>query len=399
MKKQLLFPVLACLLGLLFSCGMSPSEITPDNGGSITLQTQFPIYAPDVPFIQFSIINNSGDVAEYGTEWTLERLDGDIWYTVPFKPNVAWTQPLFMLSDGGTASDTMVLSVLDHKLKDGTYRIVKEINDTFYTAEFKVGDSPVGKNSPYGYKPLDALKNSYSMEMAAEDGVVLLDETADFTRFFDEMTIGMNTQLRCAAYDTPKSAYLTDLTAEYDFGHRRIRYSVGGNGTEGNPIYAAYLITNGTDIALSAYPTWQEEDYSRFYIHVLKDNAAFLSALQTYKSTEYAELPSVFWSGDGTKCISLYPMRESPLEFGISEYFADGGSAGHTFAISTPGMKAIRGVLWTGETTLMLICDVIDNSLSMTGYVFFDTEQDAVTGYTVSQYAPINDHGTIIIPE
>ena len=399
MKKHLLCAMLACLLSLLLSCGMSPSEITPDNGGGITLQTQFPVYAPDVPFIQFSITNNSGDMAEYGTEWTLERLNGDTWYTVPFKPNVAWTQPLYMLSDGGTASDTMMLSVLDHKLKNGTYRIVKEINDSCYSTEFEVGDSPVGKNSPYGYKPLDTLEYYYSMEMAAEDGAVLLDETADFTRFFDEMSIGMNTQLRCAAYDTPKSAYLTDLTVEYDYGFRRIRYSSGGSGTEGNPMYSAYLVTNGTDVALSAYPTWQEKDYGRIYLHVLKDNAAFLSALEAYKSTEYAESPAVIWSDDGMKCISLSPNRQSPLEFGYTENYPDGGSAGHTVTIDTPGMKAIRGALWSGETTVILICDVNDIADNITGYVFYDTEQDAVIGYTQSQYAPINDHGTFIIPE
>jgi len=392
----------AVLCLLLASCtSLLPSQITPEPvGDGIVLKTQFPVYAPDVPFIQFSITNNSGKTAEYGTTWSIEKFKDGSWYTVPLRPDTGFTMPLIMLADGGTASDTAVLSMLDHSFTDGTYRIVKEISGSYYAAEFEIGDSAVGKNSPYGYKPLDTLGYHYSVEMAAGDGATLLDETADFTRFFHEMSIGMNTQLRCAAYDTPKSAYLTDLTVEYDFGFRRIRYSDGGNGTEGNPMYSAYLVTNGSDVALSAYPTWQEEDYGRIYLHILKDNEAFLSALQVHADSRHADLPAVIWSDDGTKCVSLYPDREEPLLFGISEYYPDGGSAGHTVTIDTPGMKAIRGALWTGETTVMLICDVTDSSLdNMTGYVIYDTEKNEVTGYTYSQYAPINNHGTFTIPE
>lgn len=394
--------LLALLLGLLLvSCGapMTPSAVTPaakENG--ITLKTQFPVYAPDVPFIQFSITNNSGEMAEFGTEWSIERLEGDAWYSVPFKPNTAWTQPLYMLLDGGTASDTAHLSVLDHKFKDGSYRIVKEINDTFYTAEFIIGDSPVGGDSPYGYAPMESLPNNYDEELATKDGVILLYKNADFSRFFADMAAGMNTQLRYAEYDTPKSVYLTNLTVESHLGCKRIRYTNGSDGTESDAMYYGYIITNGEDVALSAYPTWHEKEHKRVLLHGLKGNTAFLSALETVSQPD---TPAAFWSENGTKLLTLHQDAENPLSFGLSELFEGGGSAGSMCEINTPGMKAIRSAMWTGENTVMLICDVEDNSLSgMTGYVFYDTAEDKVLSYTQSQYEPIRQaDGGILIPE
>ena len=404
--------LLALLLGLLLvSCGapMTPSAVTPaaeENG--ITLKTQFPVYAPDVPFIQFSITNNSGEMAEFGTEWSIERLEGDAWYSVPFKPNTAWTQPLYMLLDGGTASDTAHLSMLDHKFKDGTYRIVKEINDTFYTAEFAIGDSPVGGDSPYGYLPFDRLNKDYTVQDAEEDGVIMLSPDADLSRFFLEKSFGMGTELRYGTIREDGSLLLTSLTAEEHDSSDRIRYET----TAGVKRYFAYVITDGENIALSAYPTWMEEDDTRMILDDLRGNSSILQTLKTLEDTREEQdkafgidtpiiFPAVFWSENGTKSISVYPDGEFPLEFGLTEYFDGGGSAGSMSTVDTPGMKAIRSAMWTGENTVMLICDVEDNSLSgMTGYVFYDTAEDKVLSYTQSQYEPIRQaDGGILIPE
>ena len=159
MRRFSIFLLLLCLLGLI-SCGapMTPSSVTPGSSADgITLETQFPVYAPDIEVIQFRIENHSGKIAEFGTTWTLERMEDDVWYTIPFAPDTGFTMPLILLADGGASSGAVHLSMLDHKLKKGSYRIVKEINGTPYTVEFTVGDSPVGKNSPYGYAPPETL--------------------------------------------------------------------------------------------------------------------------------------------------------------------------------------------------------------------------------------------------
>ena len=392
------------LLGLLLSsCGapMTPSAVTPAAADSgITLKTQFPVYAPDVPFIQFTITNNSGAMAEFGTSWTLERLDDGTWYAVPFKPDTAWTMPLYMLSDGGTASDTAHLSILDHKFKAGTYRIVKEINDSFYTAEFSVGDSPVGKNSPYGYAPMESLSEPYTAEIAEKDGVVILDASTDLSRFFDDMAAGMNTQLRFAQKDGD-SLRLFDLTVEYVLGSKRIRFTA-----DRAVKYYSHIVSDGTQTALSNTPTWDADD-TRLIIDAMCGNTSALDALapdalQPQDSTAIDSYRrAAFWSEDGTRLLSLSAEPQSPLEFGISVQYADGGSAGHTVVLDTPGMKSVRGAMWTSDTTVMLICDTADSSLdNVTGYVFYDAEKDEVTGYTYSQYAPVTQSdGTVLIPE
>ncbi len=407
--------LLLLLLGfLLLSCSMTPSSVIPGAAeDGITLKTQFPVYAPDVPFIQFTIENNSGDTAEFGTPWMIERLEGDTWYTVPFAPDTTWNMPLIMLADGGTASGTAYLSMLDHKLKNGTYRIVKEINDTFYTAEFSVGDSPVGKDSPYGYLPLATLSDSYTAEQAVADGVVLLSPDADLTRFFREKEYGMGSQLRYGVQKEDGTLFLADLTVEVGYRSNRIRYE----DSTGEILYRAYIITDGEQIALSAFSEWQDDDASRFLLDDLRGNASVLRTLQEFEDARNERVayfierdpqvsfirPAAFWSDDGTKVISLYRDESAPLEFGISEYYADGGSAGHTVVLDTPGMKALRSAMWSGETTVMLICDV-ENTLpdmaEMTGYVFYDTAEDQVLSYTQSWYEPVRQtDGSILIPE
>ena len=410
MKKLAL--LLALILGLLLiSCGapLTPSTVTPAaEEDGITLKTQFPVYAPDVPFIQFTISNNSGELAEFGTEWALERLEGDTWYAVPFKPNTAWTQPLYMLLDGGTAADTAHLSMLDHKFKDGTYRIVKEINDTFYSAEFKIGDSPVGADSPYGFQPLDMLKKDYAVKDAENDGVIMLSPDADLSRFFLEKSYGLGTELRYCTLREDGRLLLADLKVEERYSSDRICYETN----TGIKRYFAYVITDGENIALSAYPTWMEEDDTRLVLDDLRGNR---SILQTLKAIEDArteadkafgidtpiEFPAIFWSENGTKSVSVYPDGEYPLEFSITEHFDDGGSAGSMNVLDTPGMKAIRAARWTTATTVMFICDVDDNGIdNMTGYVFYDLETYEVTSYTYSQYEPvIEKDGTVLIPE
>lgn len=416
MRKQLSALTLSLALGLaLFSCTgtLTPSQVTPgtDEDG-IVLKTQFPVYAPDVPFIQFSIANNSGETAEFGTEWTIERLEDDGWYTLPFKPDIGWTQPLFGLLDGGTSSDTAHLSILDHKFRDGTYRIVKEINDTFYTAEFLIDDSPVGGDSPYGFAPLDALPAKYTADMAVADGVVSLDDDDAVSRFVYEMSIGMNTQLRYADLSGEGNISPADITVEHTLGGKRIAFS---HGDGGEIQYFGHLITNGTQVALSAYPTWQEEDRdpTRLLIGGMHGSEPMIAALQSVSASSALPspeqyLPAAFWSEDGTKLLTLFPDTTSPvsstaytpLQFGLSELYEGGGSSGSMCEIDTPGMTAILGARWTDDGAVMLICETDSDLDDMTGYVYYDTEKHEVTGYTYSQYAPfIGEDGDIIIPE
>ena len=397
--KKTLFPALAAIGLLLSACGtLPPSQVTPGSADDgIVLRTQFPVYAPDVPFIQFTIENNSGDMAEYGTPWTLERLEDDGWYTIPFAPDTGWTMPLFMLPDGGISSDTVHLSMLDRKLKEGTYRIIKEINDIPYAAEFSVGDAPVGKDAPYGYMPIESLPVPYTAEMALADGAVIPGESADLSRFFDDMAAGMNTQVRICQPEQDGASILTDITAEYLLGQARIRYSTGDADR-----YYAYFVSDGDRVALSTAPVWDAADADMLILDSLSGNASARNALMPQDETAIIHYRrAAVWSEDGSQLLTLSSDVESPMEFYISRTFPGGGGEGHTVMLDTPGMKAIRSARWTDEHTVMLICDVEDSDLSdITGYVFYDTAEDKVLSYTQSQHQPQTDaDGTILIPE
>lgn len=173
MKKMLVM-----LLGIFMLTGCTAMVPSPHGeiayGGAVEMYTQFPVYDRDIDRIQVMITNNGESTLEYGTEWAVEKKQGDVWVQVPFIPDAAWTQPLLSLSPGGIDSYYISSAMLDYTLQDGEYRVVKEISDTVYAAEFSIGESDVSADSPFGYVPLEKLPVDYSVEEAAADGVVIV---------------------------------------------------------------------------------------------------------------------------------------------------------------------------------------------------------------------------------
>ncbi|MBQ7983669.1 MAG: hypothetical protein IJ302_08865 [Clostridia bacterium] len=406
----------AVLCLLLASCEpLLPSQITPDSAAAgITLETQFPVYHRNVEKIQFIIRNNSGETAEFGTPWYIEKYKDGTWYTVPFLPDTSWTMPLIMLADGGTTSDTAVLSMLDHNFTDGTYRILKEINGRYYAAEFTIGDAPITADAPYGYAPLSSLPENYTKEQALADGVLLDGAQEDYAKFLSDLQAGVDTQIRIAQERGDGSLFLTDITVETVLGSRRIclRTSDDLTGT-----YYSYFLTDGTWVLLSAFPTNElmlaagadalaDEFPMLCRIPVMDEEDDIIDYLQKREAlqaaSDYPVVQSgVFWSADGTKQITVFRDPGDPLSFSVNELFAGGGSAGHMTGISTPGMTAVFAAYWIDDTTVMLFCTT--DTPGMTGYVTFDTAADEVLSYTQSFYTPqvvpTEDGTTVLIPE
>lgn len=126
---------------LMFACAplLESKYGSIASDGEVTLRTQYAVYAKDVDVIQVLMRNDSGDEIGFGAAWSMEKLDGGTWMTLPFKPDTAWNELLYLLSDGGTRTFTVHIASLDYKLTDGTYRIVKEIDGVPVAAEFTVG--------------------------------------------------------------------------------------------------------------------------------------------------------------------------------------------------------------------------------------------------------------------
>ncbi|MDN7240672.1 hypothetical protein QWY14_02670 [Planococcus sp. N028] len=78
------------------------------------------------------IISNSGSGSiEFGEYRTLEKLQADTWYAVPYREQFAFTDIGLGLKPSDTTEQEMPLEYLNYKLTPGTYRIVK----TFHTDE------------------------------------------------------------------------------------------------------------------------------------------------------------------------------------------------------------------------------------------------------------------------
>ena len=158
MKKLYLFLMFTLLL-LLGGC----SRLTPSPHGEIPadelvkITTQYPVYAKDVKTISFMVENLSDDELFYGVDWRLEKHTANGWMTIPFVENAAFDLTGIQLAPGRMKSEILYLKMFDYSLTDGTYRIVKEINDQYYAGEFSVGDSPITDENPHGFVPLEKL--------------------------------------------------------------------------------------------------------------------------------------------------------------------------------------------------------------------------------------------------
>jgi len=277
MKKYTLALTFILLLFLLCSCSKpEPSphgEIPTDEQVKIT--TQYPVYAKDVKTISFMVENHSDDELFYGVDWQLEKHTSHGWVTVPFIENAAFYLTGIQLAPGRMKSEILYLHMFDYSLTDGTYRILKEINDQYYAGEFSVGESPITDESPHGFVPLEKLPKKYSAEDALADGVVIRHpdgtmENADRIQpFFDQLAIGYDSQLRLGSFTDEGELVLTDLITEgYDSFHKQTkicfrRDNSRANGSEIDQKYFEALITDGETIALSTAYVWLEEDNQR----------------------------------------------------------------------------------------------------------------------------------------
>ncbi|MBQ4574866.1 MAG: hypothetical protein IJA85_06660 [Clostridia bacterium] len=396
--KRLIAILMAVVL--LTSCRvLERSEYGEIAAGDVTMETQFAVYGRDTEVIQVILRNNSGEVLEFGSAWSMEVLKGDAWMKLPFIANLGWNDLLYSVADGGSFSFKVHTASLADRLTDGRYRVVKKLGDSICAAEFEVGESKVSADSPYGFEALEALTADYSLVDAAEDGVITADGAESAVRmeqFFSMLKTRVNGQLRFGTEVDGKSV-LTDLITEYELGEWRILYRVDKTriGGDIDEAYYSSFVTDGKRIGLANRAEWNESEEM-----VILDWGASEAVIDSVKRmNEEMAMWSVrtagFWSPDGMRLIML---NDKPLEFGSSKLYPEGGSSGSMQGLNdVPGMVAIRDVVWTSETEVMFVCEC--DTEGMTGYVFYDTETDKVMSYTVSAYAPQVEDGKIVIPE
>lgn len=162
------FILLAAALTVLTSCAMASSNEKPLNDGSfhslpsdekgsdgqlepskylsrtinpdsnIIVSTDKKAYPVGTASVLMNIENRTDERIGYGTDYQIEIFHDGNWYQVPYRDDVFFT--LIYKYLGPHRKDRTDVSVstdaLKFSLQKGRYRIVKEINNQVYAAEF-----------------------------------------------------------------------------------------------------------------------------------------------------------------------------------------------------------------------------------------------------------------------
>ena len=370
-----IFCILSAAAFLLCGCGVpSPhGDIEMREADSVILETQYPVYAPDVEQIGVTIRNDTDERIEYGAEWSLEMKRGGVWVTLPFKENVGWIGIAYLLEAGGSSAFTINTGILKKPLAEGCYRVVKSIGGVAYAGEFSIGDSSITAAATHGYLPIGGLPADYSVVDAEADGVIFDDGAAAIDRFFAHLGVGHDTQLRLGRDEG--GLVLTDILAEHVNGSLRIKYSVdltraGGGKSE---TYYSHFVVNNAQIALSNFVDGDEKQ-----VVLPLPAVTELAIVTVYRMQESAKEWSVnragFWSPDGMKLITL---RENSTEFGLSVCYPDGGSMGTTLTLDAKyGITAIKDVLWRADSETVMLAGDGDDCMILVPYHISDGRFD-----------------------
>lgn len=401
MKKLLSAICIILMLVTLTACaGDTPSphkEAELDPNPNIVMRTVYPVYDKSCQTVTILIENQGEETLEFGAYWKLERLSGKRWVSLNTAQNTVFNDILYMIESGGKRYDDCYLQTYLTEVKEGQYRIVKEINGAYYTAEFEIGESPITSESPYGFVPPENIPQGYTAEDAAADGAVVLrnGQTVNGERisaFFNEWHhFQYKGQLRVAV-ETETGLLLTDLFYE----DNRITHRTADRRTD----------ATATDVT-TAY-------YSFFHIH---DGAMYLSNHSDFG--EYAENVRLFHGAEVpqniTDAIVPYVDISGPAHL-LDVWSPDGethvfvNENGHTY-VSTSGWgtafggkfigKKILEFVWIDNSTFMVMAE---NDTEGAQYFYEFIRATAVNdvetiSYTVSAYRYEIQNGEIIIPE
>ncbi|MGC4378348.1 immunoglobulin-like domain-containing protein [Fictibacillus sp. Mic-4] len=89
------------------------------------------------------MIKNYGPDIVFGTSYQVEKYINGSWYAIPFKKDVGFTEIAIILKTNDTYRQKVGADLLDYRLTEGKYRIVKEFsvgnNEKLnLAAEFKI---------------------------------------------------------------------------------------------------------------------------------------------------------------------------------------------------------------------------------------------------------------------
>ena len=377
MKRFLvLLTVMLLFAGCAVPSPIDDAALNPDTG--IRMYTQFEVIDDSAKTLQMMIENNSGASVSFGTEWTLEKRSGSGWKQLPFKPDVGFESILIGIADGGDAARMCHLSLIQSRLTDGEYRIVKEIGGHPYAAFFTVGDSSVTADAPYGFAPLASMPDTYSIDDAAADGCLVIrhgeQSGEDALTKFIAWPRG---QLRIASLTFEGDVILADVIADgerYEYIRDNTR-DAWADSTIVRSFYAN-LLTDGESLWLSNRAK-------------LDESAVYLCAAPKEICEAAAALPRAIlasWSPDGSASVELAEDDRLLIRSSTCGMV-------HTLAEDV----TITDFLWQDDKTLLAVAELGERYY----YEFIRVDGNDISrlSHTISAHRPEWHDGELVIPE
>lgn len=377
--------------------GMGGAEGKADGG--ISLAVQFPVYDKSCEYVTLVLANNSGKTAEFGSQWSLEKKVLGQWTAVPFGPNVGFTSELRLLENGETWARKCYLTHFVGSVGDGEYRIIKEINDELYSAEFEIGDSVITSETPYGHEKLENLSLD-PHEIPVNNAVMmengeLLNGEALTELLCAWNTPGMGYQMRSAYRGDEGQVVLEDVTILDDdkiLWQSDTRRAPNGRITQK---YYSNIVTDGERLYLSDWNEYRGDGSERVLLNFTLPEDIYADAAELLETARRRDILLYRWSEDGTFVAGIH---ENGLS--LSQHPVTGGYMGSMIEIrkdniSASGRIEYEDLQWTKENVLM----VMVNTGKDYYYEFIDGASGKMISYTTSQHRYQWADGDIIIPE
>jgi len=337
----------------------------------VKIVPEYPVYDPSVTTVYFVMQNNGEKVLAFGGgDYEVEVKLGGKWYTIPMKPGIAFTTIGYGLHPDTHRYRVVNLGIFNYEFTAGKYRVVQKFDNHIYFGEFELGQSNITAKTPYGYKPIEDLPKSYTLEMAAADGCVISGREETYNRiekFLDRIRWGMPSMVRIASENLWGNVTIIDIeyawtpngtrsNMAFFFTRDNTRESLSFNPGVEKHIYSFINYReedNGIEILLSNYSNVREltKDYDHQSILKIKDVESFMNISDLIKQVEERNSNSIpiyaIFSPGGTNSAAL---RDMPLQLGLQ-----GPERGEIFDLPEDMADEITDIKWISEDRLQII--------------------------------------------
>jgi hypothetical protein len=117
---------------------LSNSDNTSNVDQTLKVYTMKPSYPVGVKTITLELVNTSKEDIYYGVDFSIEKRTGNTWETVPGVENLMFIEIAKSLPADSKDEFEIDLTDLGKNMKAGKYRVVKNMNNTVYYAEFEL---------------------------------------------------------------------------------------------------------------------------------------------------------------------------------------------------------------------------------------------------------------------